>query len=324
MAASKRRFPDPRPLSPPRACGACGQDLSGQPLDRACPACGRVPSVRCVTCGYELTGLDTQDPCPECATPIAESIRGDGLAFAAPAHLRTLDRGLVMVRSGVGLVLITWLGVMLALIVVSASGVQISTWVEDAIMSGLMLASLVLYVAGWLATTTPDPRTPEGRRPRSAAIARYGAVAILAAVALLLVLGGVLVRARDAILPALLVLALVQHGCASVYLRHLSSAAANGRARRYATQAAAAVLVVAIAWAVDLTLGLLGVQQPAGMSKPATLGRLAFALIALTMPIAAIVAVARQFGAAGLLRDDLRRFLFAKHDPQTQQRPGGR
>lgn len=324
MATADRKFPNPRPLAPPRACGQCEHDLTGVPLTQPCPQCGWKPDIHCIDCGYDLTGLDTNDPCPECATPIAESIRGDGLAFASPAYLRTIDRGLTMVRSGVGLVLIAWLGGILALIAISASGVQVPSWVENAVIAGLMLASMVLYVAGWWAATTPDPRTPEGQHPRSAAIARYSAVAILAAVALLLVLGSVLLRARDVILPAMLVLAVAQHAGASIYLRHLSSAAANTRARRYATHAVVAILVVGAAWAVDTALDLLGIQRPAGLSRPATLGRLMFSLIGLAMFIAAIVAIARQFAAAGLLRDDIKRFLFTKPTPQTQQRPKGR
>lgn len=324
MARADRQFPNPRPLAPPRACGQCGHDLSEVPLNEPCPQCGCKPSVHCIACGYDLSGLDEAGPCPECATPIDESLRGDGLAFASPAHLRTLDRGLGMVRLSVGLVLITWLGGMFALLAISATGVQVPSWVENAVLAGLMLASLVLYVVGWWACTSPDPRTPEGQGARAAIIARYGAAAILAGVALLLVLGSVLLRARGVILPTLLVLVLIQHGGGSVYLRGLSSAAANARARRYATQAFVAVLVVVAAWAVDTALDLLGVQQPTGMSKPATMGRLAFSLVGLAMFIAAIVAIARQFGAAGLLRDDLRRFLAARPAPQTQQRPAGR
>lgn len=232
------------------------------------------------------------------------------MAYAAPAYLRTLDRGLAMIRWSVGLVLITWLGGIFVLIAISASGVQVPSWVVNAVISGLMLASLVLYVLGWWTATGPDPRTPGGQHPRSAIIARYGGAAVLGAAALLLVLGSIMVRAREVILPVLLLLVLVQHGGGSLYLRHLSNAAANARARRYAKQAVVAILVVAGARVLDLGLDLLGIQKPAGQSTMTISGRLAFSLIGLAMFVAAIVAIARQFTAAGLIRDDLRRFLF--------------
>jgi hypothetical protein len=309
VARADRKFPNPRPLAPERKCGACGRALGQLPLNQPCPACGWRPRIHCVTCGYDLAGLDDDGACPECATPVARSIRGDGLAFADPAYLRTLDRGLGMVRWSVALVLITWIGGLLALVAISMIGLwNVPSWVEEAIVGGLLFAAMVLYAIGWWVATVADPRTPEGRDPVPG-VARHGAVAILTVIALLLVLGNLLIPARQIIVPLLLVTAMAQHGAGSMHLRRLATRAANLRAARLARQAVVAVATMAVAAVLVVAVDLLGVQHPSGPGPAASWARLAFSLVRLTMLIAAIVAIARQCTAAGLLRDDLARFL---------------
>lgn len=315
MAPSTRKFPDPRPIAPSRACGACRHDLTAAPLNQPCPQCGWRPSVRCITCGYDLTGLDEQGPCPECGTPIAQSIRGDGLAFADAGYLRTLHRGLGMVRWGVVLVVLTFIGGVIALLAISATGVQVPLWVEEAIIAGLLLMSLGLYVGGWWVATTPDPRDgPDGDGSAAGSIARYGAVVIIVLVAAMLVLTW-LAGVRDVLAALLLLAFIVQHGAGSHHVRRLAARAANSRAQRLARHAATAIAVVGVAWIIRAVFNIANIHPPVGGGAVGSLARLAMALPGLLMFIGAIVAIARQSAAAGLVRDDLKRFL-----AQAQQR----
>lgn len=318
MAASKRKFPDPRPTGPPRACGACRHDLTAAPLNQPCPQCGWRPSVRCITCGYDLTGLDERGPCPECGTPIAQSIRGDGLAFADVGYLRTLHRGLGMVRWGVLLVVLTFIGGIITLLAISAAGVQIPSWLEEAVISGLMMLSLGLYVGGWWVATAPDPRDgPEGDGPLAATIARYGAVAILVLIGGMLLMNW-LAGFRDVVVAVLLLVFLVQHGAGSRYVHRLAKRAANGRAGKMARHAAAAITVVGVAWIVRFVLNIANINPPFGGGAAGSVARLAMALPGLLMFIGAIVAIARQSAAAGLVRDDLTRFLAQAHQRRAE------
>ncbi|MEQ8845390.1 MAG: hypothetical protein RIB58_11105 [Phycisphaerales bacterium] len=325
MALGKRRNQDLQQSVTQRACGSCGQDLTGAPLNQPCPECGWRPSILCVGCGYDLAGLDEQGPCPECGTPIAESIRGDGLAFADTGYLRTLSRGLHMVRWSVSLVLLTWIGGIITLVAISAAGVQVPSWVEDAVITGLMLASCCLYVVGWWVATTPDPRDEGQGQSRAAIIARYGSIAIIAAVACMLVLGNWLAGARDAVRIAMLLAFIVQHGAGSLYLHQIAQRAANARAAKLARNAAVAIATLATAWTIDAILDALNISPPWGSGGGATVLRLAMSLLGLTMFIAGIVAIARQFTAAGLVRKDIARFLGANNaNNKTQKRPEGR
>ncbi|MFI4883324.1 MAG: hypothetical protein ACIAQU_12150, partial [Phycisphaerales bacterium JB064] len=308
--AAKRKFPDPRPLAPPRACGACGHDLADAPLNTPCPQCGWRPSIHCVSCGYDLAGLDEEGPCPECATPIAESLRGDGLAFCDPKFLHTLDRGLAMIRWSVAVILISWIAGIFLMLAISMIGLwSVPTWVEEVVFGGILLASLVLYVLGWWVVTTPDPRTLGSEPARAPAIARYGAVVVLAIVVVLLVLGHFLLQARQIIMPVLLVSLMAQHAAGSVCLCRLATRATNPLAMKYARHALVAIATLVITAAISTALDLFGIQSPRGQGGLTTVARLAIVLVRITMMISGIVAVARQFSVAGLLRDDLARFL---------------
>ena len=308
--AAKRKFPDPRPLAPPRACGACGHDLAIAPLNTPCPQCGWRPSIHCVTCGYDLAGLDEDGPCPECATPIADSLRGDGLAFSDPKFLRTLDRGLAMVRWSVAVILISWIGGIFLMLAISMIGLwSVPTWVEGVLFGGILLASLVLYVLGWWVATTPDPRTLGSEPSRAPAIARHGAIVVLAIVVILLVLGNVLLQARQIILPILLVSFITQHAAGSVHLRRLAIRATNPRAAKYARQACISTLTLAAAIVLGFAIDLVNIQPQRVQTRLSTMVNVVMGVLSLTMLISGILAVARQFSVAGLLRDDLARFL---------------
>lgn len=52
-----------------------------------------IHDILCIGCGYNLRGLEPSGRCPECGLAIADSNRGDRLAFADPAWLNKLRFG---------------------------------------------------------------------------------------------------------------------------------------------------------------------------------------------------------------------------------------
>ncbi|MGD1917022.1 MAG: hypothetical protein ACFCBV_12665 [Phycisphaerales bacterium] len=270
------------------------------------------PGVRCISCGYDLAGLASSGRCPECGTAIAESVRGDGLAFADAGYLRTLGRGLRVIRVSVSAALLCWLGGSIGLLLISAAGVRIPSWGYDTAIGGLLLASCCLYVLGWWVATTSDPRDDSQGLPRSAIIARYGTIAIIAAVACMLVLGTWLANVRDVVRVVLLFGLIVQHAAGSLYLNQLAERVPSARATKMSRNAFTAVVTLATAWTIEAVLDALSISPPRGSSGTATVLRLAMSLLGLVMFIAGIVAIARQFTAAGIIRKDVLRFLASR------------
>ena len=293
----------------PRSCGSCKHEMSGLPLNQPCPACGWRPDIRCIACGYDLAGLDEGGPCPECATPIADSLRGDGLAFADQTYLGTLDRGVRLTRWGVLAVVVSWVGVLVVLVTISAAGLSLPSWVEDAFAGGALMAAMALYTVGWWAITSPDPRRGEEPSPTSAAVARYGAIVLAGSLGLLLVVGGLVTVPRGLVTAALLLVTAAHHGAGSLYARRLAVQAGNRRAARTSMQALVAIVTMACAWGVDTALGAFGVVRPPPTSTLASLAQLAMSLLGFTVLIAGLIAIARQYSALGLLREDLGRFI---------------
>ncbi len=304
MAKAERTFPNPRTEVPPRACGQCEHDLTAKALNEPCPECGWRPSVRCVTCGYDLAGIDEGGPCPECATPIAESIRGDGLAFASAEYLRSLSRGLALVRWGVGLLVLLWVAVVIVLYIFFS---VLPAWVGSLLARSVLVIPAIVYAAGWWLATTPDPRVPPESASRSATCARWAAVGLVAALLLRAAVGSVqpmLVVPLSMIAFAFLV---VQIATGGLWLRLLSSRVPNTKASKHAMLAIEAIAVLAIGLIALQMLQYPGVLPPRGSSG--SMPGIIVVFLRLSMFVATIVTIARLASAVGLLRDDLHRFL---------------
>lgn len=120
--------------------------------------------VACIVCEYELGGLAADGVCPECATAIERSLRGDWLRHEEPRWLARVARGLRLMRWGVlcaalGFVSVIAMSLVIGLLIGSGGSpgssllVGVVALAMGALMTGLMLASAVLYGLGcWWVT----------------------------------------------------------------------------------------------------------------------------------------------------------------------------
>lgn len=113
----------------------------------------------CIRCGYNLRGAPEAGVCPECGSSVADSLRGNLLAFADPAFLRTLVRGSRMVWWSVALMLLS-IVMSIAAGAVAASLAPGTMWVFY-LLPAIMLVASVLALLGWWLVSTPDPAESE-------------------------------------------------------------------------------------------------------------------------------------------------------------------
>lgn len=299
-----------------RSCGSCRGDLTGKPLTHPCPDCGWRPDIRCIACGYEVSGLPNGGLCPECATPIAESIRGDGLAFASIEHLQRLSKGLVYTRLGVGLMVCVWflaLAMRIAISVITWSPPP--RWLMDVIVAGPVVGCLALWSLGWWKVTTPDPRLADTESSRAPLCARWVAVVIaVVATAALLASPWVAGTVPGAGL-AVFILLMPQYACGAACLRRLAIQAGNRRAARLARFVQISVGVLAATVLASAVKDAIGYHPPPRAIVP----RLFVFLGGLAMLVSAVAMLFQQAGSAGLIRDDLRRFLFHARNHRSPQ-----
>lgn len=120
---------------------------------------GRVrDGALCVGCGYDLAGLSPNGQCPECGTPIANSLRGDLLAFAPAAYLATLHRGAsIVVVTILVMVVFFVLSFGVGMYFAASSPTGTAPVVVEALASigGLVLGLVLLY--GWWLLSTAMP-----------------------------------------------------------------------------------------------------------------------------------------------------------------------
>ena len=119
----------------------------------------------CIRCGYELTGLRIDGRCPECGEAIERSRRGDRLEYANEEWLRTITRGVVLMRIGAAAVVLTPLLIAvlaMALESIFSGGLGPTADVLVGILfSGLWLASLLTVTVGVFLATAQEPRDRE-------------------------------------------------------------------------------------------------------------------------------------------------------------------
>jgi hypothetical protein len=129
----------------------------------------------CNQCGYDLHGLPLDGNCPECSRPVAISLQGDELRFAATPYLETVSKGL-KIYYVTGVVLIA-MGVLKIIVGIAAA---LATGVKDPFDEYFELVDVGLAIAGLVGFyyfTSPDPGRLAVEAPRSARVlARVGLV----------------------------------------------------------------------------------------------------------------------------------------------------
>lgn len=127
----------------------------------------------CNQCGYDLHGLPLDGNCPECSRPVAISLQGDQLRFAATPYLKTISKGLkIYFVSSVGLIVAGVLSVLVSIgMAFMGARPRIVEPYFEILNVGLAMAGLV----GFYFFTWPDPGRLAVEAPRSArALARVG------------------------------------------------------------------------------------------------------------------------------------------------------
>jgi hypothetical protein len=101
----------------------------------------------CRKCGYNLRGLSLDGRCPECGSAVGLSVQGDLMRYSQPRWVRTLQRGVVFILSGIGVFVI---GFMFTMVIGATRGPIV---VGQGV---LLVANLLMVVGAWL-LTEPDP-----------------------------------------------------------------------------------------------------------------------------------------------------------------------
>lgn len=274
------------------------------------PASTIAGHFQCIQCGYQLAGLSPQGVCPECGTPVAESIKGDGLAFASVEYLRTIARGLFMVRWAVLLTVVLFIGVVLTSALLWA---HLPSWWAAVGARLVYLLPFGLNAVGWWLLTDNDPMLPPERDTISRPIARYSALAIVLAWAVRTAfapLPTAMASAFEIAMPALVVGHVVAAG---LFLRHLALRAPRRLVAMRARRVAFTGVLLAALLATGIGLNAAGLTGPRGPVGPG--GALAGGLTALMVVIRLgslvlfVIIASGLYRVTGQLRSDVRTFL---------------
>lgn len=139
-------------------------------------------TATCNACGYDLHGLSLDGACPECGRPVADSLRGIELRFAAPDYLATLRGGITLYLA---VSLLELLVAFLSWPLATSIGARNPAGIEAIFsMAGVMLS--IVAGLGFVKFTSPDPGLLAAEQPRNARR--------LARVGMLLIIGGAVIR----------------------------------------------------------------------------------------------------------------------------------
>ncbi len=244
-------------------------------------------------------------------------MRGDGLAFSGVAYLRALDRGLLFTRLGVGLLFSVWIGgIVLSLAVSLLTSGGALPWLRMLLVGVPSVLCIGLWALGWWMATTPDPSLGDPAGSRAPLSARWLAVVAGLYFAALTIIEPFVSGRLPFAGVGLGVVLLAQYACGAVVLRRLAARAGNRRAANQARQVWWATMIVAGSVATVLVTSLI----LSLFSSPAvTVVQTVLLLVNLAIFFVALVAIILQATAAGLIRDDLRRFLFHARNQREQE-----
>jgi hypothetical protein len=107
----------------------------------------------CNSCGYNLAGLPTAGLCPECGAPVEQSLKGDLLENASPAHVETLRKGVSLVLNGLLVSVVVNVLAIPVGIVMMQYGAYWPTHLMN--MVGLLVSGVILW--GWWMFSKLDP-----------------------------------------------------------------------------------------------------------------------------------------------------------------------
>lgn len=152
--------------------------------------------VYCIRCGYNLRGLQRNSCCPECALPVADSLRGDLLADAAPDWLARVSRGASLISYGAILLIGSFVAfILLTVAFLFAAVFSPVVFVLVPLTVVVLPVSLLLIVVGsWRFTELEPRRVMIERRHSLRAATRAAAVAVFAVALIGLAAGTILGR----------------------------------------------------------------------------------------------------------------------------------
>ncbi|GAB5497609.1 MAG: hypothetical protein Phyf2KO_26890 [Phycisphaerales bacterium] len=135
-------------------------------MGQDCPECGNPTYYTiCTTCGYLLTGLKPSDNCSECGSPCKDAFLEFSIYHAGPGYVRRLASGASLVLLSAYLVVFAIIAVFGSVIFMGQLGVLaggngpiVGMVLGLLVYLGLLLASGIVWLVGWIRATTPDPR----------------------------------------------------------------------------------------------------------------------------------------------------------------------
>jgi len=299
---------------------------SGEPVAEIEPVAA---GVRCAGCGYELVGLDPDSLCPECGRAVDDSLRGLYLVYRPMGYVKSLHRGLGMVRLGILLnVVFTIVWFIAAAALGAAASGPIS--VVGAIALVISLAIQVMALVGWIWFTARDPSDPlEDRSANSRRLVRIGAIGLLVMVGVqlvfsLLVPSQTMAPATGGAVPAMVALLALFVGLANVvlvgllffasmvYIRRLGARIPDPKVHRLAKSRMISVPIITVAVPILAVIAGVAIAVLAGSAAFALYIALYF--VALLGPLIALVL---YYNFLSLTRKSLGRVLEAQrgYDP---------
>lgn len=150
-----------------------------------------VENLLCRRCGYSLFRLSAAAACPECGKPIAESLRGDLLAYCDQAYLRSLVRGATLILWSIAFLVLSIFimgGAEAAAYFIEGEGRDANrrawaTTIRVVSEAATTLAGAALTFFGWWLFSAPDlgvHLANPGHRPRRMIRAMSIIIAIIA------------------------------------------------------------------------------------------------------------------------------------------------
>lgn len=119
----------------------------------------QVHDVPCKQCGYDLSGLSEDGVCPECGFSIELSLAEDLLENSAPAYLKVLHLGVILILTALTIKFLSILGSIIHGFTVSYNGSTTTgnTGIFNSIESIVDFVAALITAIGWWMFSAPDP-----------------------------------------------------------------------------------------------------------------------------------------------------------------------
>lgn len=140
-------------------------------VPNSAPAASDSPTTgkACFTCGYALDGLPVSGQCPECGAPVANSLRGVLLQFAAPEYISTVLTGFQWVLWGIlASIVVSVLTMAVTLVGTVAALAPAANAPFMFVATGVSTLISAFILLGYIKLTEPDPQFSGSEKPDSA------------------------------------------------------------------------------------------------------------------------------------------------------------